>query len=123
MERPVHVDVLPAGEVGVEAGAELEQRGDVAADLEPAARRAEDAGDHAQERRLARPVAAYDANRLAGLDLERRVPDRQDLRPAQVPAPDDRLLQGHLALGVDKESSAHGARGNGSGLHAAERTV
>jgi hypothetical protein len=33
VDRPVHVDVLPAGEVGVEAGTELEQRGDVAADL------------------------------------------------------------------------------------------
>ena len=41
----VHVDVLAAGEVGVEPGAELEQRGDAAVDLHRAAGGLVDAGD------------------------------------------------------------------------------
>ena len=33
----VEIDVLAAGELGIEAGAELEQRGDAAVDLDRAA--------------------------------------------------------------------------------------
>ena len=40
VDRAVQVDVLAAGEVGVEARAELEQRADAAADLDAARGRA-----------------------------------------------------------------------------------
>jgi hypothetical protein len=41
----------------MEAGAELEQRADAPADVDVAARRLDDPGDQAQQRRLARTVA------------------------------------------------------------------
>ena len=74
VEAGVDVDVLAAGEVGMEAGAELEQRGQPAAHAHLAGGRREDAGDALEQRRLARPVVAEDADRLALLDhqVERR---------------------------------------------------
>ena len=79
VERAVQVDVLAAREVGVEAGAELEQRRDAAAGLDAAGGRLDDPGDQAEERRLARAVAADQPDRLAGLDRERDVVERPDL--------------------------------------------
>ena len=70
VDGAVQEDVLAAGEVRVEARAELEQRADRPADLDPAARRPEDPGDQAQQRRLARAVPPDETDRLAGLDLE-----------------------------------------------------
>jgi hypothetical protein len=70
MDGAVHVDVLAAGEVRVEAGTELEERGNAAADLEATVRRTEDTRDHAKERRLAGAVPANDPDRLTGVDLE-----------------------------------------------------
>src|SRR5207253_10618668 len=59
-------------ELRVEARAELEERADPPADGDVAARRLDDPGDEAQERRLARPVAAHETDRVAGLDLDRK---------------------------------------------------
>src|SRR5215211_5602581 len=56
VDGAVEVDVLAAGEVGVKARADTEERADVARDRNGAARRAEDAGDQPQESRLAGPV-------------------------------------------------------------------
>src|SRR5262249_53398394 len=123
VNRAVHVDVLAAREIGVEARAELEQRGDVPADLEPAARGSEDAGDQTEQRRLARPVSADHADRLPGLDLERDVADRPDLGPTEMPPLQDRLLEGHLRLGVDEETAADRLGAHGSGVHALEGTA
>ena len=53
VERGVQEDVLAAGEVGAEAGAELEQRGDAAVDADGAGVGLEDAGDELQQRALA----------------------------------------------------------------------
>src|SRR5207253_4398000 len=64
VDRPAQVDVLTTGEVRVEAGAELEQRADGAANLDSSGRRAEDAGDQPEERRLARAVPAHESDRL-----------------------------------------------------------
>ena len=63
----------------MEARAELEQRGDATARLDPAGGRRDDPGDQAEQRRLARAVAADQADRLARLDRERDVPERPDL--------------------------------------------
>ena len=54
----------------MEAGAELEQRADPAADRDAALGGLDDPGDQAQQRRLAGAVAADKADRLAGLDRE-----------------------------------------------------
>ena len=65
LDRAVQEDVLASGEVGMEAGAELEQRADPALDLDGARGRLDDPRQHAQQRRLARPVAPDQADRLA----------------------------------------------------------
>ena len=66
----VQLDVLAAGELGVEAGAHLEQARHPPSDLDPALGRLGDVREHLQQRALAGAVAADDAQRLAVLDLE-----------------------------------------------------
>ena len=58
------------GELGVEARAELEQRGQPAPGDDLALVRLQDAGDALQQRRLARAVVAEDADRGALFDVE-----------------------------------------------------
>ena len=67
-DRAVQVDVLAAGELRVEAAAELEQRGDAPARAHAARRRRQRAGDQLQQRRLARAVAADETDGLAARD-------------------------------------------------------
>ena len=73
-DRAVEVDVLPAGQLGVEAGADLQQ----AADPARGSRRGRSVGsvirrEDLQQRALAGAVAADDADHLARLHLEARV--------------------------------------------------
>jgi hypothetical protein len=72
-DRSVQVDVLPAGQVRVEPGAQLQKRGDASpdVDLPPVGR--EDAADDLQEGGLARAVGAGQPDRLARVDRERDV--------------------------------------------------
>ena len=77
--RAVQEDVLAAGELGMEAGSHLQQASDPTTDLSAAARRRRDPGEDLEQRRLARAVAADDAEHLALLHLERDVPERPDL--------------------------------------------
>ena len=72
-DRAVQEDVLAAGQLGVEAGADLEQRPDAAAQHRPA--RSVGGGDpreDLQQRALAGAVAADDADHLALLRPRRR---------------------------------------------------
>ena len=55
-QRAVEIDVLAAAELGVEAGAELEQRRDAAAHLDAAGARRQRAGDELQQRALPLPL-------------------------------------------------------------------
>jgi hypothetical protein len=71
--RAVEEDVLAAGQLGVEAGAYLQQRADPAADPAPAAGGLGDAREDLEQGALARAVAADDPHHLAALDLERDV--------------------------------------------------
>ena len=87
-DRAVHEHVLAAGELGVEAGAQLEQRGDAALHAHLPARRPDDPGDDLEERALARAVHADDAEGRAARDLDAHVPERPQLvvvRPAAAP--------------------------------------
>ena len=54
----VEIDVLAAGELGVKAGADLEQRPHAAVDVRVPGRRLGDSGEDLQQRGLARAVAA-----------------------------------------------------------------
>ena len=69
-QRAGQRDVLAARQVLVEAGLEAEQRGDVAVDRDHALGRADDAGEHQQQRALAGAVGPDDADRLAAAHLE-----------------------------------------------------
>src|SRR5262249_4836964 len=67
MYRRAQVDVLYAGELGMEAGANLDKRADATADFDGAAAGREDPRNELQQRGLARAVLADDPERLAGL--------------------------------------------------------
>ena len=87
LDRPVQVDVLAAAEVGVEAGAELQQRADPALRPHPARRRLDDPRDDPEQRRLSRAVAADEADGLTARDVERDVlqcPARRSPRSARA---------------------------------------
>src|SRR5690606_33713315 len=72
-DGPVEVDVLAPGQLGVEAGADLQQGTDAAVDLGPAAGGFGDLRQDFEQRALAGPVAADDAHDLAAFHLERNV--------------------------------------------------
>ena len=74
----VQEDVLATRQLVVEPRADLEQRAHAAVDLDGARRRLRDSREDLQERALARPVSADDADDLAALDLEGDVPERPD---------------------------------------------
>ena len=74
------IDVLAAGQLGVEAGAELDQRDDAARHLDTAARRPRHARDQLQQRRLAGAVRSDDAEARAFRDLEADVAEREHRR-------------------------------------------
>src|SRR3954471_21089037 len=82
--RALQVDVLPAGQVGMKAGGHFDQRADAPGDRDLAAGRAQDAGQQLEQRRLAGAVGADDADRLAGLDVERDVAQRPQFLLAQL---------------------------------------
>ena len=105
VDRAVQEDVLAAGEVGVEAGAELEQRADPAADGDAALGRLDDPGDQAQQRRLAGAVPADEPDRLARLDRERDVAQRQDVARLGAPAEHEQLLQASRLVRPDAEAA------------------
>ena len=103
-DRAVEEDVLAPGEVGMEAGAELEQRADPAADVDAAVGRLDDPGDDPQQRALARAVAADERERAAGVDLERDVAERPHVGRAGPAAQKDAALQRARAARVDAEA-------------------
>ena len=77
-DRGVQVDVVAAGQLGVEAGPGRDQAGDPAPGQHLAAVGSHDPVDHLQQRALARAVQAHQPDRLALLDGERHVVDGQE---------------------------------------------
>ena len=69
----IEQDVLAPGELGIEAGAELQHRGDPPARRHGTRGRNERAAENLQQRRLARTIAPDDADGLAGADVERDI--------------------------------------------------
>ena len=103
VDRAVQIDVLAAGEVGMEARAELEKRRDPAAGFDATRRRRDDPRDDAEERRLARAVATDEADRLSGLDRERDVAQRLHRARSEAAAGNEDVLQRPLSLRIDAE--------------------
>ena len=84
-------DVLAAGQLGVKARADLEQRTDTAAHLHPALGRIGDAGEDLEQRALAGAVSADEADDFPGFQIERHVAQRPErvgrLRDCAAPRP------------------------------------
>ena len=113
VERAREEDVLDGRVLGVEAGAELEQRRDAPVDRDAAAIGREDAREHLEQRRLARAVRSDDTERLAARDGEREVVGGTQLLPLAAPPAQDRLLERGLAAPVDAKALAHAVDGDG----------
>ena len=103
LQHAVELDVLAPREVGVESGAELEQRADPAARGDPPLGRRDDPRDQTEQRRLAGPVAADEPDRLPGLDRERHVPESPHLLCPRPAAGDEQLLQRVRLAGAHDE--------------------
>ena len=123
VDGAVQEDVLAAAEVGVEAGAELEQRADPAADVDASRRRLDDPGDQAQQRRLAGAVAADEPDRLARLDGERHVFERLHVLRLGAAAEDEQLLQAARLVRVDAEAARDPVDPDLARLHALNGTA
>ena len=72
------IHVFAAGQLGVEPGAELDERHDVSGHTDSPARRPGDARNQLEQRRLAGAVAADDAEARALRHLERDIAQRVD---------------------------------------------
>jgi hypothetical protein len=75
-DRAVQVDVLPTGEIGVEAGTQLEQGGEATPGHDAAGGGAQGAGHALEQGGLARAVVAEEGEGLPLGDLERHVVER-----------------------------------------------
>src|SRR4029079_17581370 len=99
----VEVDVLPPGELLVEAGAELPQARHRAPHLDHALFRPQDLGEALEHGALARAVGPDDPERLAPLDVERDVAQGPEVLVARPATADDGGLQRLVAIVVEAE--------------------
>ena len=122
VERPVELDVLAAGEVAREAGAELEQRDDAPAHLDPARVRRDDPGQHPQGGGLAGPVAPDQPHGLARSHAQRDVAQGLHRLRTAAARSDQALLQRAAAVGAHRER-ARGALQHDFSMGHAHRTT
>src|SRR5665647_856650 len=102
-DRGVEVDVLAAGQVRVEAGAQLQERRDAASQADRAVGRLHDAADHLEQRALARPVGTDEPDGRATADLHAHVPQGPEVVLVQVRAPEvDHAFLERLVLADDE---------------------
>ena len=90
------INVLDAGQFRIHPGRGVEQRTDLPLDADRTAIRLIDAGEHAQQRRLARTVMANQTDAVAVVDLEAEVidgPHGDDVAGARHDAAAGRLRQ------------------------------
>src|SRR5262249_34312337 len=73
-DRAVEEDVLAAGELGVETGADFQEAGDAAVDFDAASRRLGDLRENFEECAFSCPARTDDADTLSGLHVDRDVP-------------------------------------------------
>src|SRR5215472_17602147 len=79
-ETGPEIDVLASRQLGMKTSTEFDERDDMSADTHDSARRPGHTRHELQERRLARAVAADDAETGADGNLERHVAQRPDRR-------------------------------------------
>ncbi len=80
----LEVDILPAGEIGMEASSDFDQGADASPQFTASVRRAEDFRQELQHRRLAGPVRADNPQRLALTCLESHIFERPELISFQL---------------------------------------
>ena len=66
----IHVNIIPTGQVGVEAGADLQEAADAAIDLDATGAGSSDAGDELQEGGFAGAIGPDNPDGLSLLDVE-----------------------------------------------------
>ena len=110
-EDPVDVDVLPARELGMEAGPQLDEGGDAPGDGHRAQGGLEDAADDLEEGRLAGAVRADDPDHAPAWKHEAHVAERPHLLAReQAPGPaahEEVLDRPDLAVAVEAEPLGH----------------
>src|SRR5262249_55499888 len=119
-DRALEEDVLPPGQIGMEAGAEFEQGADATADRDGARSGLDDPGDQPQERRLAGAVPAHEADRASRLRAEGHVAKRPDVGAAHAPPGHDEILQRPGLAGIDAEAPRSVLHRDLATIHAAE---
>ncbi len=118
LDRSVQEDVLAPGEVGVEAGAELEQAAQTPAGGDGAGGRPDDPGHDPQQRRLARAVSPDERHRLPRGDLERDVAKRPHLLASAPPPAHEQLLQRLRVARAHREAARDRDHGDRAWAHA-----
>lgn len=102
-EGGVEVDVLAAGEIGVEAGAEFEERGDAAVDGDAAVVGLGQAGDEAEQGAFAGAVGADDGHVFALFDAKGDIAEGPESLVGSAPEPIDDALPEELTVSVAGE--------------------
>jgi hypothetical protein len=92
-DRPVEVHVLAAGEILVEPGAQLQERGDLPSGFDRSLVGTQDLGDALEHRALARTVLTDEPERRSLGYVERHVPQRPELLVAGAASSHHRRLQ------------------------------
>src|SRR5690606_12114236 len=104
-DAAVEVDVLPAGQLRVEPGPQLEQRRDLAVHRDAAPVRPVDPRHALEQRALARAVVADEAEGLALGHLERHAVERPELLvDGALEAAEDRRLERRVPLVDETEA-------------------
>ena len=103
----VQVDVLPAGEVGVEAGPQLQQGGDGSVGADGALVGAQDLGHQPQHGGFSRAVGAYHPQGLPLVDGQVDVLQGPEELVAPLAPVDEPLLQGVVDVMVEAEALPH----------------
>ena len=89
----VEIDVVTAGEFGIEAASQFEQCGDTSADVYGAARRLRNAGDELQRGAFSRAVFADDAEDFAAFNGKAQISEGLEIAMVGAPTGRQKLLK------------------------------
>lgn len=91
-QNTLKIDILAPRELGVESGAEFQQRGNPSVDRDATAGWFEDPANQLQQSALARTVSPDDTNGLTPVDIERNVIEGIELTMAAIQPEAEKLL-------------------------------
>src|SRR2546428_5649298 len=96
-------DFPPAGQLGMDPRAGLQEGAAPPADVDSPGGRLDDPGEQPQERRLPGAITTDEPDRTAGFDMEGHIAKRPHLRGLRPAARDDDVLQPPRFARVDLE--------------------